>query len=490
MVSDNTYQEYQNYLKEQIKTWKYQIAGGVPVSIPDLWGTLDPAQDNSEVRNWAVEAKLFKSSRDFDAGLKNLRLTKKFGFNPVLARDLMSWHVENNRVTVRYSGEVRDGETKDFDTIEDLKRALRLIRDEYFLAMSDSQITDAVDDWYIRAMKARLPAVRADVGFRTEAVEAAEPHWEKILAAGWGEDQSPEFIRGVLVKYIWQVKRKMAGIKVTNHLMPVLVGPQKTGKTTFNTLLTSPLAELRAETNFGQIADDRNIDLWKHLVIVIPEMSKSTSADVEAVKSAITAETRDMRPMRSNKSIKVKQMATLIGDSNRSLAELFNDTTGLRRYAELYFNGKNREVLIEVDWVLIWRSVDERLVDPSLAIMDQLEEQQEAARRRSPVEEWMLTNLDLMFRDGFVTGDKLWTSFRDYLDIGYPKHSYTIQIFRAELARLAQGNPDWVRKRATSGWTYRRALPLVSIRDVEARTGIAKLLGRRPQGEENGEDRA
>ena len=68
--------------------------------------------------------------------------------------------------------------------------------------------------------------------------------WRYLQEAGFGGEHPPGFVAGVLRKFIWQVKRKMLNLPVTNHLMPILSGPQGKGKSTFLMRFLPPVEEV------------------------------------------------------------------------------------------------------------------------------------------------------------------------------------------------------------------------------------------------------
>ena len=135
---------------------------------------------------------------------------------------------------------------------------------------------------------------------------------------------SVDFIVAVLLKYIHQVKRKMHGLDVERHLMPILLGKTGCGKTTFVRALIQPLGEVAADTDFKQIADERVIDMWLNFVLFVDEMGWSTKAEADLVKYVISAKKLDRRRMQQNHTDQIDQNSTLIGTSNQGcVAALF-----------------------------------------------------------------------------------------------------------------------------------------------------------------------
>jgi hypothetical protein len=197
-------------------------------------------------------------------------------------------------------------------------------------------------------------------------------------------------VLGVLKKFIWQTKRKMNGLTITNHLMAVLIGAQGKGKTTFVEALIAPLADLKVNTDFKAIDDERNIDLWTNYIMFFDEMGYATRTDVDTLKNKITCATLTRRPMRSNALEVVRQNATFIGCSNKELSQLIFDPTGVRRFAPLRFSDTpDWSFINSTDFSALWQSVELNAVDPCDAIMTELREIQEGARAKGKLESWI-----------------------------------------------------------------------------------------------------
>lgn len=490
-------QTYLEFLDEKLQDWTGDIVRRKqPPSLDDILAVLDLGQDNSRVLEWAIGQKICTKT-EWAERIKQLTLVAKYGFVPTLARHLVDHAVGNWKLRVNYGGQMLSdwpvqhpdaadrflteaeawtdwrlwsryliAKARDYN-LERLKRDLRLLRDEdRITGVTDTSIGDAVDAWFDAYREQRLPEIYGTVRFDREVVADADRHWSMLQEAGFGRQHPPGFVAGVLRKFVWQVKRKMLGLPVTNHLMPILSGPQHSGKSTFLMQFLRPVAEVAVPSDFKQVTDDRNIDLWRNFVVVMDEMSYATKADMENTKFVITAALLSRRPMRTNSLISVRQNATFIGCSNKTLAQLIQDETGLRRFVELHFVQVDWEVLNRIDPVLLWRSVDEAGGDPSLAIMDQIREQQEENRLRSPVEVWLghlaeMVEEPATFRvkadpdvEGWVAADALWRLFQDWAASLYPDHRLNADRFKKELARLVRHDGTWQKKRKTAGMAW------------------------------------
>jgi predicted P-loop ATPase len=281
--------------------------------------------------------------------------------------------------------------------------------------------------------------------------------WEKMERAAFDtSDTSQGFAIAVIKKFMWQVKRKGMGLPVTNHLMPVLTGRQGGGKSTLVGNMLQPIFDGVKQTTFADISDNRLIDLWETPVLFMDEMSGAKKADMNIVKQSITASVLTRRPMRSNTDVQVQQCATFIGCSNEGLGEIIRDSSGIRRFAELDFAPcPDWEAMKEIDWLMLWHSVDEYGDDPSLHVMDALKEQQEDNRNMCSVEMWAREHAH-EFKDWRKAG-VLHEHFQDWENEKFPTYKTNVSIFGKRINTLIKQRPDfkWEAKKK-SGYAWFR----------------------------------
>lgn len=328
-----------------------------------------------------------------------------------------------------------------FQTILDLKRVMRIKSVELDLGFDRADVDDATEQFYDEAKAARPAVLDANFSVR-------KPFNWKLFAQTYfkeTEDLDYAMIERVLKKFVHQARCKLADRKVLHHLMPVIHGVQGCGKTFLMERMLAPLAEATSWSNFEQVADDRNMELWNSLVIVLDEMARAAKADVETIKHVITAPTLDRRPMRTNSTVPVKNRAVLIGASNHRLDELIKDETGNRRFVELLFKpGAPRAMIDQFDFHAMWCSVQPGDADPLDGHRDELAEAQKINAVMGPVQDW-LENGDaegvviMAGREGAKTED-LYTNFLEYrakVTPGVDFQSRTQQMFASELRRIA-----------------------------------------------------
>ncbi len=220
----------------------------------------------------------------------------------------------------------------------------------------------------------------------------------------------PEVPIAVILHFIYQVKRKLAKLQVSDHLMPVFVSAQQgVGKTRTVKRLLAPLAELAKSVLFSDIADARSIHVFRHPVLILDDMEKLKPSEIPIVKNRVTGEEVIARGMHSNRETGIRQRATFIGTANESVMALVPDQTGHRRFFELTFRNANPatggdasiwQVINDTDFLAIWRYVDPFLPSPLETVRSRVFGIEGPPRPKSKVHAWAL-KLDI---DGEAVG--------------------------------------------------------------------------------------
>jgi Virulence-associated protein E len=424
------WEEHNDYQLEVIKDLSALIAQGqkaVPMSIEI---TINPDYDNTLIRDFAIKNDIVTAGQ-FKEMLRRVKINEELGSIPMNATHLVDIVVKKDKIECQYDGMLTrdvvpyltdektgeklyyDAESMTDETVRlhcefhfpktlntmEFERQLRILNDNLKLGFSRDAISDAVEQWYENSKKVRLFELFGLVGAgktRGADLVGVDQMWADLANNVFDTSHdSPDFIIAVLKKFVWQVKRKIRNsasftLPVTNHLMPVILGPQGKGKTTFVNLFIAPLKELALEVNFKAIEEDRNIDIWKSFILFLDEMGYASKSDVDTIKNAITANTLTRRPMRSNSKVTVSQNATFIGCSNKVLAQLIKDPTGIRRFVGLQFSTNPcRGTMNRINYRKLWLSVDPNQDDPMLPFMDRLQDRQEEDREKGRVEEWL-----------------------------------------------------------------------------------------------------
>ena len=206
-----------------------------------------------------------------------------------------------------------------------------------------------------------------------------------------------EVSKNVIAHFLWLAKRPMFGKQARDHMMPVIYGrKQRQGKSEAVKKLLSPINGLWFPGKFSDLTDDRNAEFFEsNYVMLMDEMRGAKKADIEATKERITAETISYRVLYSHRMWICKNNCTLIGTSNHPLSLIVQDPTGMRRFYELEVKDKcNWDMINSVDYLALWRGIDENRDEPYIeSSRKEIEEQQELNRSLCPVEEWITENL-------------------------------------------------------------------------------------------------
>ncbi|MGO1160864.1 VapE domain-containing protein [Brucella sp. C7-11G] len=403
--------------QEIIDSVRDMLANNEDIDVMSLALQTDLTSDMKKVRDYLVNGQ-FCSKPEWTAALKVSRVKRELGFYPQNVTEFVEFYVERENISVdfqkrmkseclpTFEGQVITDEARKDTAVdmvariqenaeinsETLKRDLRLIVSQLSLRFSAQEIDDAVSQWFDKTVRDRLQQVMFTITHDGSPNSQANIlAWDAVCSQFDMEEHDAKFVKAILAKFIWQVKRKILNLPITNHLMPVINGPQGVGKSTFVTdYLLKPVEELVGKADFKMIEEVRNTEQWRNYVLFLDEMGYAGKADIDNVKNKITASTVTGRPMRSNDNVQYRQNATFIGCSNKELDQLIRDETGNRRFAALRYAKKpDWSKLKGIEPRLLWLSIDEHGIDPSTEVMDELRKRQEEAREKSVVEQWL-----------------------------------------------------------------------------------------------------
>ena len=453
-----------------------QKVRGDRINMGEVIALLDPLENNVIVRDWVSDNGVMPKSQ-FDKAIakaaRDLRIEAALGFLPTSAADFVRLYTEQHRIAVSPKGiikrtrsfrwgnavidddnaiqcdqtrQIHELANADGNDIGDLARELRIANDDLHLGYRDSSIGDAIAEW--KKEMARIRKVEAFIDIAYEKGRATGPcgeqMWKDMVAACFDVAATcPGFAISVIRKFMWQVKRKAHNLPVTNHLMPVITGAQGKGKTQFVERMTAPLEDFKSGTDFGVITDNKTIDIWSSYILFLDEMGLLARADVSHVKNLITREYAPIRLMKQNDTAQVRNCATFIGCSNKSLGQLVYDDTGVRRFAELQFTpNPDYDAINAIDWIMLWKSVDERVSDPMVAMnmMHLLRAQQEENRTQHPVEVWV-RHYGQNYRS-WTSASTLHSAYRVWEAEAYPRDQTSLGAFGRVLTNIPVAAPD------------------------------------------------
>lgn len=243
----------------------------------------------------------------------------------------------------------------------------------------------------------------------------------------------------VLKQFLWQVKRKMNGLPVTWHIMPIIWGKGGSGKSyIIRDVLLKPLEgfTLASPALLITLTDERKFhNFADNLVAMADEMAHIEKTNVESLKTIITETEVKGRKLYTNSSIAYKQNCTFIGTSNNSPSQLIYDPTGIRRFHYIKsVDAMDHSRVAKLDPIIIWQSIDE-LQDEAytLPVMSELNLVQEKFRQKDTVESFLTDNNIEPSETNMVEVRKLFTEYKKYCEESGYKFSVTKQALKNQL---------------------------------------------------------
>lgn len=303
-----------------------------------------------------------------------------------------------------------------------LRASIKLSYREEFLAhtvlygeitpLKRYDLDDAFEEYMAIAI---LEEIKAEVeAIRTSGEDLTELH--KFVKAATGEEKELDI--AVIAHWIWQVKRRAFGKEVVWHVMPVLYGPQGSGKTKAIKRLTAPIATSVSELALDKLSDDRWYKAFsEYLVLFFDELQQIKKASLETLKHQISADINTYRPMKTNDAVNVPMRSSCIGASNKPLSASFSDSTGMRRFYELQTVAQfPKDVINGLDYLKLWKGVDENRAEGYMPkdILKQLHAKQAELVDKEPLDEFIQDyQLAIMGPDAgrVVSRDELYDSY-------------------------------------------------------------------------------
>lgn len=165
----------------------------------------------------------------------------------------------------------------------------------------------------------------------------------------------------VMLHWAWLIKRKSLNMPVKHHIMPILYGIQGSGKSMGIVSLAGPYKDYFLNVKADYLEDTRHYQsMADNVIMFFDEMQKMSRTDVEVIKHQITTTINSYRPLYHNGNINVMQNCTMIGATNKPFNEIFNDTTGSRRFYEIRtLNKCDWSTVDSLDYKALWLGIDE-----------------------------------------------------------------------------------------------------------------------------------
>jgi hypothetical protein len=254
--------------------------------------------------------------------------------NEQLVLDVADWWVRHGlRYDMHARNFVVDGKFVVPTTIANRIWKARGTTQQKLYQLALEEIIEAYEKRAMHQLKTRLlDPDRYDRGL-------AKAELEKFVRLIAAEDSEPDrlaYYSICLSQLIWQVKRRLRGLPTYWELMPILVGPQGTGKSSAVDKFAKPLdfAYLRNGT-LDLFADKFGQEVFgRRYLIRLDEVDAADTKMLDTIKRTITAIEVGARKIYTSDELVVTRNANFIGTSNVSIQDKFKDPTGMRRFAE------------------------------------------------------------------------------------------------------------------------------------------------------------
>lgn len=308
------------------------------------------------------------------------------GFDKPISKDELS------SLTDAEAEQIRGHDPKEFALKEMFSRLIKQNR-KLMLGYSEKQVENALERWVTKNKEIMSSRIRSELFYESDVLrDLAEPEWDRFVDAI--TDTNKQEAKIMLKHFIWQVKRKMRKLPVKYHTMLIFYGAQEAGKSTvIREYLCAPIKEFFASTNFKAVTDDRSFDIWDNYVLFFDEMGHSTTSNLEDIKRKVTEDKFSARILKTNSDTIITNRATFIGASNKDIATLIFDDTGMRRFFQIDCLSKiDWSVTTSINYVRLWKSVDETKETPLITdtvILENIKRLQASKRQITMMERWL-----------------------------------------------------------------------------------------------------
>ncbi len=272
-----------------------------------------------------------------------------------------------------------------------------------------------------------------------------DQHLQNWLKAVTGQILNTDL--AVMKQFIWAVKRKLLGLEVEYHTMPIIYGAQQeSGKSKAVMHLLSYIKDLVNDGGSLELVSDPRSSLVfrDSFVLFFDEMAYAERTDMEILKKNITSLHVSYRPMGHNNVVQVKNNATLIGCSNKSVKELIYDTTGVRRFWQI-------NALVLCDWALvnsttpslIWGCVSPYIEAPILSCREEIREVQvNELQNKDSVELYVNYKYEKSTTGEKVRARELYTDYKMWCLEAGEKYTVSETTFGTKVKKYLQSNKD------------------------------------------------
>lgn len=250
---------------------------------------------------------------------------------------------------------------------------MRLFCYENDLGDIRKMLPDAYLVWRREQARKYIRWLREEIKFKACKIDLVA-EWVKAATS-----ERNEIDIAVMRHWIWQCKRKLYGLPVEHHMLVALYGASGAGKSVAVQKLVGPMVEVTSfrdmrifNDQFARRAFNRSY------IMFFDELGRSQDADVNSLKDVISASIIDWRGIGSETLHSAPQNSTFIGCTNLPLRERIHDSTSSRRFWELKCaQVLDWEKINSIDYLALWRSVDENSACPIIPVLKEIRARQE-----------------------------------------------------------------------------------------------------------------
>lgn len=271
----------------------------------------------------------------------------------------------------------------------DLVKRFLLKNVRFFESLSTDRVSWTLDAMVEDRRKIRRKEV-LDPLTAPQAHELGMPELRRWVRAVTGKEDPVDV--AVVAHFLWQVKRRVAGLEVDHDVMPILVGKQGDGKSKAVKRLVAGFQELVLAVNATTLTDDRCREaLSDYIIGVWDELQGGNKADVQALKHIITADLVAYRELGGHTYNVLPKSITLIATSNDHVSDIIPDTGGARRYYELLSRSPrcDWDEINAIPYFILWQAVSHLDPAPILPVLDQVRARQVELVHKDPVVLWL-----------------------------------------------------------------------------------------------------
>jgi hypothetical protein len=223
-----------------------------------------------------------------------------------------------------------------------------------------------------------------------------------------------ETVLAVLAHHIANIKRKMAGLPVQWHLMPIFSGPQGIGKTVAVKQLYSPLGHTFTErTLTSSLNEFSQHFVERYFAVLFDEMAGIDRQDINALKRLITSEGGSFRKAHSPENSEYENRASFIGTTNESAELLLKDSSGARRFFEIKVEEQTDHAALglkgmgvegTINYQRLWQEIDELSANKYYEkSKTEIQEQQKLLAAPNALQEFMIEHEAIVESPDFGT---------------------------------------------------------------------------------------